>query len=785
MPQQLSSDSVQRAFIVLGMHRSGTSALTGVLHALGVDLGSNLSDAQPYNPKGLWEHREIVAIDEQIMARMGRLYDDVRLMPEKWWEQDDVQVFRDRLGEILRHDFSPGRLWGMKDPRMCRLLPLWIDLLRELGIRPFFVILGRSPLEVARSLEKRDGFSHHKSVVLWLEHALEAIAATEGQDRVFVTYDQLLENWRATVSRIGVAAGLVWPNSPEAIAGEVDAFLDPGLRHHRQPARSRLENVLTLDPKLAQWAEVVHQAMVDAATGGAPLDQGIAAIHANLKREVVAFSPWVEDLFTETHAKRQALALKEEAFAVQAQTIAEMRQGFDEQARNIEEMRQTLVLREADLARQVSLNDALRLEIQARNEEISAIHQSRWHRLGQTLRSENAGIRKWAKVAYLVAAMVLPPRVKRFLRSLASRVRRPAGGAFVSARHGFAALPPVAGRPRVVHAIANFMLGGSSQLVMDLVQHLDHCHHEVMTSFLPSPPVYEGVTVREFPGQGNVDEMVAYLRDIAPDIVHVHYWGECDRPWYANVFLAAKACGCQIIENVNTPVEPFWDEQVARMVYVSRYVLETFGRSDDKSRVIYPGSNFELFFRDDLEELPDDCIGMVYRLEADKLNERAIDPFIKVVQQRPGTKVLIVGGGMLLEPYRRAVEAAGVEEAFFFTGYVPYWELPVLYRQMSVFVAPVWKESFGQVSSFAMNKGIPVVGYEVGALAEIIDANDLLAQPENSDQLAEIIISLLNDRPRRLAIGRHNHLRAQALFSVRAMVESYRGLYAELLEVRR
>lgn len=133
-----------------------------------------------------------------------------------------------------------------------------------------------------------------------------------------------------------------------------------------------------------------------------------------------------------------------------------------------------------------------------------------------------------------------------------------------------------------------------------------------------------------------------------------------------------------------------------------------------------------------------------------------------------------------MELYRQAVAAAGLSDQFTFTGYVPYDELPDLYRKMSVFVAPVHRESFGQVTPFAMHMGIPVAGYRVGALPEIIADDSLLAAPADSSGLGDIIIDLLDDRERRLATGLKNHERAKALFSVDAMIDQYRAIYDEL-----
>jgi glycosyltransferase involved in cell wall biosynthesis len=275
------------------------------------------------------------------------------------------------------------------------------------------------------------------------------------------------------------------------------------------------------------------------------------------------------------------------------------------------------------------------------------------------------------------------------------------------------------------------------------------------------------------------------LDEYSANIYHIHYWGESDEPWYHAVYQLIKHRNCKIIENINTPVAPYIGDAIDRYVYVSDYVKEAFGQEDGKSSTVHPGSDFKLFNRDKFEDVIDDCIGMVYRLENDKLNLDSIKPFIEVVKKRSQTKVIIVGGGSNQEAYQNICKEEGVLDAFTFTGYVDYETLPEWYRQFSIFVAPVWKESFGQVASFAMSMGLPVVGYDIGAISEIIGKPEFLAEPGNSEQLADIIIDLLNDRSRRLETGRHNQKRVHSKFSLEAMTSSYQEIYDQLLKEMR
>jgi len=334
-------------------------------------------------------------------------------------------------------------------------------------------------------------------------------------------------------------------------------------------------------------------------------------------------------------------------------------------------------------------------------------------------------------------------------------------------------------RIKVVHAIANFKTGGSSRLVVDLVEHLGHKYdQEIITFYIPSPLAYAGVVLHDFSGDIPETRIEDFLKEKKTHILHVHYWGHYDISWYRKVFNVAEKWDGILIENINTPVEPYIVDRVDHYAYVSEYAKNYATCVEAKSSVIYPGSNLALFDRKQAP-IPDDVIGMVYRLDHDKLKEDAIRVFIQVVKQRPQTRVLIVGGGEFFNSYVSQVADEGLNANFLFTGYVHYDELPEYYKKMSVFIAPVWKESFGQVSPFAMSMKIPVSGYLIGGLPEILGNNDLLAK--NTDELADIIINLLDNRQRRIEIGEQNYLRAHEFFSVEAMVTAYDQLYEKLL----
>ncbi len=229
----MKSNSQRKCIVVLGMHRSGTSALSRVLNLLGVELGHQMLPAAEDNPKGFWENQKILEIHEELLNALGSSYDDVHTLPESWWLRDEIVGFKERLKKAVQQEFGSSTLFGIKDARISVLCPLWLNVFKEMSVEPHFIVVARHPAEVAASLFKRNGYSFEKSYLLWLQHILDAELWSRPHTRTFVAYDDLLANWRTTVESIGKSLSVSWPVSPDKITKEVESFLDPSLRHHR------------------------------------------------------------------------------------------------------------------------------------------------------------------------------------------------------------------------------------------------------------------------------------------------------------------------------------------------------------------------------------------------------------------------------------------------------------------------------------------------------------------------------------------------------------------------
>jgi hypothetical protein len=274
------------AILVLGMHRSGTSALAGVLHLLGAGMPDDLMPGDQYNEKGYWESKEVADFNDEILTSAGSRWDKIAKFPQDWFQKPIAAEFRARAIELLKKHYRSSDLFVLKDPRISLLVPFWISVVEEMGIRPVFAIASRNPREVAASLARRDGFPPEKSELLWLIHLLAAEKSTRGRPRCVVDYEQLLDNWRACAGRIEKILGRPWPVPIESAAGKIDAMLNGDLRHH-QAADDEIA-------KSSPWVSRAFEAIQAAAAGNeSQLSQTLDDIDKTFDVALTAFGPLI------------------------------------------------------------------------------------------------------------------------------------------------------------------------------------------------------------------------------------------------------------------------------------------------------------------------------------------------------------------------------------------------------------------------------------------------------------------------------------------------------------
>lgn len=245
----------QKAVFVLGMHRSGTSATAGVLHYAGIDFGKRLLPGRADNPKGYFEHEEVWQIHETLLNDLGSCWDDIRPLPSGWLESDAAHHAAARLSDIVDREFSGMPLWGLKDPRLSRLFPLWFPILKERSIIPLVVLALRHPLEVAQSLHRRDKIGMSHALAVWLRYTLEAELSSRGFPRVVQYYPRLINDWRTELAKISGVLGLSLPELSAVAQTRIDSFIDKDLRHEKPHQQMAEYGIID---NLSDWCTSLH-----------------------------------------------------------------------------------------------------------------------------------------------------------------------------------------------------------------------------------------------------------------------------------------------------------------------------------------------------------------------------------------------------------------------------------------------------------------------------------------------------------------------------------------------
>ena len=229
--QNLDGRTSRPALFVLGMHRSGTSAITGALRHCDVWVGeeTELTDANVENSLGFWERRDMRDLCDQMLHSAGA----------DWWKIanfDPKAIPRVALAEQRRRfekivsELDKFQAWVIKEPRLCLLLPV----LRQYVNNPVCIHIYRNPLEVARSLQTRNGFSVSAGLALWEVYNLHALKASEGLPRISLSYESLMQHPVETLNAlVKELKGLGGEHPIKPDSGLIERFINLDLYHQR------------------------------------------------------------------------------------------------------------------------------------------------------------------------------------------------------------------------------------------------------------------------------------------------------------------------------------------------------------------------------------------------------------------------------------------------------------------------------------------------------------------------------------------------------------------------
>lgn len=221
-------------YIILGMHRAGTSVVAHVLRELGLNLGESKDfiAANEFNAGGYWENEWLVGANEAFMADLGLIWDRTQLCPDNWRDYPRTEFHLNHLSSTLARIFGGSLRWGWKDPRTTLLLPAYRELFAREGLSPFYVICIRHPAAVARSLARRDGASEASAVGLWLLYTLVALHETQGTRRAVVSYESLLRDPKGSLRAVCDAWELLpvdWDRAASVVRRDLDHGGEPNL----------------------------------------------------------------------------------------------------------------------------------------------------------------------------------------------------------------------------------------------------------------------------------------------------------------------------------------------------------------------------------------------------------------------------------------------------------------------------------------------------------------------------------------------------------------------------
>ena len=150
---------------------------------------------QADNPEGFWESQPIVQFNEALLRSADRSWHDPRPIDLRWFKDPSKRLHRiEQAKKLIAQEFPKGDLLVLKDPRICRLLPIWLTALEQSNIEISVLFISRNPLEVAASLKTRNQINRDQSNLLWLEHMLPAEKQTRHLPRAFLGFDDLLED---------------------------------------------------------------------------------------------------------------------------------------------------------------------------------------------------------------------------------------------------------------------------------------------------------------------------------------------------------------------------------------------------------------------------------------------------------------------------------------------------------------------------------------------------------------------------------------------------------------
>ncbi|MHC4190259.1 MAG: glycosyltransferase [Planctomycetota bacterium] len=351
---------------------------------------------------------------------------------------------------------------------------------------------------------------------------------------------------------------------------------------------------------------------------------------------------------------------------------------------------------------------------------------------------------------------------------------------------------------KIVHINSEFSWGGGEAQTYYLVKGLENRGIENILIAQPNSALAEKVKegqikLIEIYMKGEWDivavlKLRKILKKIKPDVLHLHTSHAHTLGLLAGKL--AKAKKIVATRRMDFPIGGFFSRlkynKVDKIVGISEIIKEILvrgGVKEEKITVIYSAADrAPVTEKSDLQErlgLKRDyrILGTVASLVERKGHRYLFEATVKVKEEFPQIKLLVVGEGPLKKDLKKLAEKLSSENEIIFTGFRK--DIPEILSILDVFVSASLKEGLGVSLLEAANYGLPIVATNAGGIPEVVEdgVTGFLVPPKDSEALAEKIIYLLSHPKEARKMGENGKERVRKNFSVEQMVNSYTKLY--------